>query len=168
MAREVASIAIRIAFQVILVLRLGFPEVAGGGDLCHDAAWPQARGVDIADRPERLLALLLGDIENLRTIRHAEIVALAIESGRIVDLEEELQKIAIADVVRVVVDLDGLGMSSVVAIGRVRHIAAGISDACVDDAGQLADQVLHAPEATTGEDGPFKLACHTNSSVSRH
>ena len=40
-----------------------------------------------------------------------------------------------------------------VAIGRVRHIAACVSDSCVDYAGQLADQVLHAPEATAGQHG---------------
>src|SRR3546814_7439967 len=42
-------------------------------------------------------------------------------------------------------------MGAVVAVGRVRHVAAGIADAGRDDAGQLADQVLHAPEAATGQ-----------------
>lgn len=40
------------------------------------------------------------------------------------NLEEEFQQIAIADVLRIKHDLDRLGMRSMVAIGRVRHIAA--------------------------------------------
>src|SRR5262245_15828137 len=47
-----------------------------------------------------------------------------------------------------------------VAIGCVRYIAARVSDTCLDYPWQLADQVLHAPEATAGEHGTFKLACH--------
>src|SRR5262245_42450692 len=103
-------------------------------------------------------------MEDLRTIRRTEIIALAIHRGGIVDLEEELQKVAIADALRVERDLDGLRVRSMVAIGRVRHIAARVSDTCVDDAGQLADQILHAPEATARKDGTFKLACHFETS----
>src|SRR3546814_11389060 len=35
--------------------------------------------------------------------------------------------------------------------GRVRHVAAGVAHAGLDDAGQPADQVLHAPEAAAGQ-----------------
>ena len=128
------------------------PELAGGRDLRHDAAWPQAGGVDILDCLECLLTLRLGDVEDLRAIRRADVVTLAIQRGRIVNLEEELQEVAIADTRRVELDLDGLGVRAMVAIGRVRHIAARVSDPCVDYAGQLADQVLHAqkqPPAST-------------------
>lgn len=37
---EVASVAVRIAFQVILVLWLGVPEIGSGRKLSHDLAWP--------------------------------------------------------------------------------------------------------------------------------
>src|ERR687898_271093 len=100
-AREVAGIAERVAFEIVLVFRLGLPEFAGGRDLRHNAAWPQAGGVDIVDRPERLVTLRLGDIENLRAIRSSDIVALAIQRRRIVNLEEKLQKIAVADELRI-------------------------------------------------------------------
>ena len=55
------------------------------------------------------------------------------------NLEEELQKVAIAETCRLELDLDGLGVRPMVAIGRVRHVAARVSDTCVDYAGQLAD-----------------------------
>src|SRR5262249_33974665 len=40
--REVASVAVRIAFQVILVLGLGLPEIAGGRELSHNLSRPQS------------------------------------------------------------------------------------------------------------------------------
>src|SRR5918995_1710556 len=164
-AREVAGIAGRVALEIVLVFRLGLPEFAGGRDLRHNAAWPQSGGVDIVDCLECLVTLRLGDIENLRAVRSSDIVALAIQRGRIVNLEEELQEVAIADAFRIELDLDGLSVRSMVAVGRVRHIAARVTNTCADYAGQLADQVLHAPEATAGKHGTFKLACHHKSSV---
>jgi hypothetical protein len=51
----VAVVAVRIPLQVVLVLRLGLPERAGGLDRGDGRAWPQAGGVDVGDR-------LLGDL----------------------------------------------------------------------------------------------------------
>src|SRR5690242_17327394 len=48
-ADEVAGVAVRIAFQVILVLGLRLPEIAGGRELGHDLARPQPRGLDVGD-----------------------------------------------------------------------------------------------------------------------
>jgi hypothetical protein len=44
---------------------------------------------------------------------------------------------------------------SMVAIGGIRHIAAGVADAGVQHAGVAAQQVLHPPEAAAGEDRGF-------------
>ena len=38
---KVASVPVRIALEIILMLRLGFPERSSGGNLCHDFARPQ-------------------------------------------------------------------------------------------------------------------------------
>ena len=73
------------------------------------------------------------------------------------DLEEEFEQLAIADPVGIEEDLDRLGMALMVAIGGVGHVAAGIADPRLFDAGQLANKVLHTPEAATGQDGPFGL-----------
>jgi hypothetical protein len=69
-----------------------------------------------------------------------------------VDLEEEFEQVAIGVFGGVKDDLDRLGVRAVVAVGRVLHVAAGIADAGGDDAGFLADQVLHAPETPAGKD----------------
>ena len=42
-----AAVSVRIAQQVILVLGLGLPEVAGRNDLGHGLVRPQARSVDV-------------------------------------------------------------------------------------------------------------------------
>ena len=83
------------------------------------------------------------------------IVALAVERGRIVDLEEEFQQLAIADLGGIEDDLDRLGVGAVIAIGGVRHVAAGVADAGRDHARVAADQILHAPEAAAGQNRAF-------------
>src|SRR3546814_5016943 len=65
----------------------------------------------------------------------------------VVDLEEELEQLAVRRSLRIEDDLNRLGMRAVIAIGRVRHVAAGIADTGRNDARHLTDQVLHAPEA---------------------
>ena len=57
--REVAGVAVRVALQVVLVLRLGLPEVARGRHLGDDLARPQARGVDVGDGVQRDALLLV-------------------------------------------------------------------------------------------------------------
>jgi hypothetical protein len=44
-----AGVAVGVAFQVILVLRLRFPEVSHRLDLGHDFTRPQARSLHICD-----------------------------------------------------------------------------------------------------------------------
>src|SRR5918993_265637 len=117
--QEVAGVAIRVALEVILVLWLGLPELAHRGDCRHRATRPQTRGVDIVDCPQSLLALRLGDVKDLRAVRSSDIVALAIQRGWIVNLEEDLQNVTIADTCRVELDLYGLGVRSMVSIRRV-------------------------------------------------
>ena len=43
------------------------------------------------------------------------------------DLEKEFQQLSIADGLRIEDDLDGLRVIAVVAIGRVRHLDAGVA-----------------------------------------
>ncbi len=76
------------------------------------------------------------------------------------DLEEELEQVAIRRLVGVEGDLDRLGVGPVVAIGGVGHVAAGVTDAGRQHSGALADQVLHAPEAAAGQDRLFGAFTH--------
>jgi hypothetical protein len=94
-----------------------------------------------------------------------DIVALPVLRGRIVDLEEELQDLAVADDLGVEDDLDPLGMGAVVAVGRVGDVAAGIAHAGRDDAGLVADQLLHPPETAARQNGAFACRAHAISST---
>ena len=92
-------------------------------------------------------------VEDRRAIAGASIVALAIERRRVVNLEEEFQQRPIACFGRIEDDLNRLGMVTVIAVGGVRHLAAGISHPCGQDAWLSGDQILQAPEAATGKSG---------------
>ena len=67
------------------------------------------------------------------------------------DLEEVLQDIPVAGDRRVEDNLDSLGVRAVIAVGGIGNIAAGVTDTCRDDARLLANEILHAPEASTRE-----------------
>src|SRR5882757_7377441 len=54
-------------------------------------------------------------------------------------------------------------MGAVVAVGGVANVAAGIADAGRKHAGHFADQVLHAPKATSGKNGPLGFLGHFGS-----
>lgn len=86
-----------------------------------------------------------------RSVRVADVVASAIHRCRIVDLKEEFENAAIAGPRRIEYDLDTFGAGAVVATRGFGLVAAGIAYAGLDPARQLADQVLHAPEAAIGE-----------------
>src|SRR5690606_21265638 len=129
-----AGITRRVALQIILVLRLRLPEVTGRGDLGRDPAGPDAGRLDIGDGIARDALLLWRGVEDAGTIARAAVVALAVQRRRIMDLEEELQQPAIAELCRIEDDLDRLGMCPVIAIGGVGHVAAGIADPRRDDA----------------------------------
>jgi hypothetical protein len=73
----------------------------------------------------------------------------------IVNLEEKLQKPPVTDHLRIKDNLNRFGMISVVSIGRVRHVAARISNPCRDHAQVSAKQILHAPEAAAGKNRTF-------------
>src|SRR5262245_34038726 len=153
---EVAGVAARVPQEVVLVLGLRFPEVVRGRDFGHDLAGPEAGGLDVGDRVLGDAALLVGRGEDRRTVARADVVALAVLRRRVMNLEEELEDLPEADLRGVVEDLDRLGVVAVVAVGRVRRVAARVADARLDHARILAEEVLHAPEAAAGEDRAFR------------
>src|SRR4051812_15413390 len=152
-ADEMTRVTVRILLQVILVLGFGLPERAGGSQFGHRLARPETRRIDVCDGVFRNGFLLVIEVENGGAVAFTAIISLPIQRTRIVDLEEELQDLAIADLRRIELDLDRLGMAAVVTVGGVRYVAAGITDARGDHAGLLTDQVLHPPETTAGENG---------------
>src|SRR3954469_11769238 len=110
------------------------------------------RRFDVGDRVFGNLFLLVRGVENRRAVARAPVVALTIARGGVVDLKEELQQRPIVYRRGIESDLDCLGMTFMVAIGRILYLAARVADTCRDHTRLLADEVLHAPEATSGED----------------
>ena len=115
------------------MLGLGLPEGDGLADLGHDLAGPQARGLDVGDRVLGDLALLVARVEDLRAVARADVVALAVLRRRVVDLEEELEDVPVGDALGVEDDLDRLGVTGMVPVGRVLVLPAGVSDPGGDD-----------------------------------
>jgi hypothetical protein len=141
------------------MLRLGFPELARGRDLGHDLARPETGRLDVCNRVLCDPLLFVAHIEDRRAIARAQIIALAVERGRIVDLEEELQHGPEAGLGGIEGDLDRFGMTFMIAVGGILHRAAGVADTGGDHARLLADQILHAPEAASGQNCAFR--CHS-------
>src|ERR687896_1409225 len=158
--REVAVVAVRVALEIVLVLGLGLPEGDDLADLGPHLAGPQARGVDVGDRVLGDPALLVARIEDLRAIVRAEIVALAVLGRGVVDLKEELEDVAVGDALGVEDDLDGLGVTGMVAVGGVLFVPAGVSDAGREDPVAAAQQLLDAPEAAAGKDRGLGVVTH--------
>src|SRR5690606_26801278 len=155
-ARKMACIAVGDTLKIILMLWLGSPEIADRFQFGHDLAGPQARGIHIGYRAQRDLFLRFVHVINGRAIAGAKVVALPVGRGRIVDLEKIFQNPAVTDHLGIECDFDPLGMGTMIAIGSVRHIAAGIAHAGRNDAGQLPDQILHAPETSSGQYCTFR------------
>ena len=94
---KMAGVAIGIPLQIILMLGLGLPKVARGRDLRHYLPRPKTGCVDIRDGVLGNPPLLLGRIEDGGPIAKSAIVPLPVQRRRIMDLEEELKELAIAD-----------------------------------------------------------------------
>ena len=123
--------------EVVLVLGLGLPERACLADLGHDLAGPQACGVGVGDRVPGDLALLVARIEDLGTVVGTDMLFAKVGP---VDLEEELEDGPVGGSRGIEDDLDRLGMTRVVAGGRVVVLSAGVADAGRDDPVAVAQQ----------------------------
>ena len=137
------------------MLGLGLPERSGGRHLSDHLARPKPGGIDIGDGLQRDPLLLVAGIEDRRTVAGAAIVALAVWRRGIVDLEEKFQQLSKTDDLGIEDDLDGFGMVAVIAIGRIRNLAAAVTHPGRDHAGIAAQQILHAPEAAAGQHRAF-------------
>jgi hypothetical protein len=127
-AGEVASVSLRVALQIVLVLGLCFPELACGRDLRDDFARPQPRRFDVGDSVLGDPTLLVVKAEDRRSVARADIVPLAVQRRWVMYLEEELEQLSVGSSIRLEGDLDRFGMGSVVLVGCVRNLASGVSD----------------------------------------
>ena len=152
------AVAVRVLRQVLLVVRLGVVERAGGGDLGRDLAEAgrgQRRLVAVARRLDRG-ALLVRAVVDGRAVLRADVVALAHALRRVVALPERAQDLVARHLRGVEHDEHGLGVAGRAAadllVGRVRRVAAGVADGGRVDAVELPEQPLGAPEAAHADD----------------
>src|ERR1700678_3413410 len=96
----VASVAIWISFQIILMLGFGLPEGTGRFYCRHGFSGPNSPGIDVSDGVLRGPFLLLVGIEDRRAIAGSAVVSLPIQCGRVMNLKEKLQQLAIAQLLR--------------------------------------------------------------------
>lgn len=159
-ANEMTGVAVWVMFQIVLMLGFGFPKRSCRSDFGDDLAGPYPGGIDFGDDFFRSAFLFVSCVKNGRAIAGSPIVALPVQSGWIVNLEEEFQNLAVADGLRIENNFNSFGVGSVVAIGGVDDVAAGVADAGGNHAGLATNEVLHTPETAAGQDGLFRCCVH--------
>src|SRR5436190_10305925 len=138
----VAGVAAGVSLQVVLMFWFGFPEFTGRRHLGDHRGGTPPRCVDIGDGVARDALLLVIEIEDRRAVAGADVVALAVLCRRVMDLEKEFEQGAVVSFGGVVGDLDRLGVTGMVAVGRVVVVTAGIADPRRFHIGQPADEIL--------------------------
>src|SRR5215475_670088 len=142
-----------VLFHVALVVLLGPVERRRRGDLRDDRPPPRLLlGVACGDR-----GFLLGSVveEDRRTVLAAEVEALAVAGGRIVDPPERLKQLLVADLGRVEPHLHCLGVAGAVPadllVTGVWHMPAGVANRGLQHPVDLTEGRLDAPEASCGK-----------------
>ena len=113
----------------------------------------------VTGRDGGLLLLGVGD-EDRGAVLAAEVPALPVAAGRVVDGPERAQQIAVADDRRVKPHLDRLGVAGGVGADLLirwgADRAAGVADGRPEHALDLTERRLDAPEASGGEGGALR------------
>ena len=150
--------------RVVLVVGLGLVEGLQGRDLGDDRRVVGAGLVELPDVGLGHPLLLLVRVEDGRAVLGPLVRALAVELGGVVGHgEEDLEQLAVAHLGGVEAHLDGFGVAGAagaddVVVGRVGG-AAGVARGHVQDAVDLLEHGLDAPEAAAGQHGrPRTLA----------
>src|SRR5580692_5236027 len=101
-------------------------------------------------------------VKDRRAVLAAEVEALAVAGGRLVDSPERLEQLRVADLGRVEPHLDRLGVAGAVPadpfVAGVGDVAAGVARSSLQHPVDLAEGRLHTPEASCGECGALGSA----------
>jgi len=141
---------------VVLVVVFGAVEAFERDDLGDDLVLPGVRGIELRDVSGGDALLVVVGVKDGGAVGGADVVALAIEGGGVVDGEEDAEELAVGESRGIVDDLDGLGvvggLGGDVFIVRGFGGAAGVAGGGGDDALDALEDGLCAPETTAGED----------------
>ena len=130
------------------MLRLSFPEFARGFHLCHDLSRPKSRRIHVGDGFSRDPFLFIACVKNGRTVTGSDVISLAIERGRIANLEKILKQFAVAQLLGIEDDFDRLGVAAVVALSCIWNVTAAVADSRRDHARVTSKEILHTPETS--------------------
>src|SRR4029077_4495648 len=146
-----AAIAVWVLGEILLVVILGKIELRRRQDFRGDGSEPARLQRLLVRRLGRLgrALLLLGEIIDAGTVFRADVVSLTHAMGRVVRLEEGLEKLLVADLRRVVNEEHSLVMPgharTNLFVSRVRREPAGIADGGDVDARHVPELPLGAP-----------------------
>src|SRR5262249_8495797 len=107
------------------------------------------------------MLLLVAGVEDRGAVVGADVVHLAVDRRRIVDLKEELKDVAERGLLRVEDDLDRLRVAAGAGLGRIGNVPARPAGARGDHAALLAHEFLASPEASAGEDRGLGVLSHS-------
>ena len=149
--------------MIVLVIFLRLVELSGLLDGGHDLAAEESLGLgNLLDEPSRFLRLQLIFDEDGRPILRTHVGALAVELGGIVEFEEPLHQILVADFLGVEGHADGFRVPGLtgtdVAVRGVGRAAAHVPGHGMNHAGYLLKAILDAPEAAAGKVRGMRLA----------
>ena len=150
----VIGITQRVLPVIVLMVFLGAPEGGGGGQFRVDVLEPFARQQCITARfGDHALGFVLP--VDAAAVGRPGVAELAILHRGVDMAPEVFDELPVADLLRVVVDLDGFGMPGVsmahTSVARVLRPAGGVARFDLKYAGQLFEVLLHAPEAAAGK-----------------
>src|SRR5205085_9970809 len=117
----------------------------------HDGGIIDASIVQICDHLCGNALLFWRVIEDRGAVLRADVCALPVECGRVVDGEEDFEQFFVGDDLRVVSDLDGFGVAgrarADLLVAWARDVPARIAGDDTLDAAQLAIDSRQTPEA---------------------
>src|SRR5437870_3648848 len=160
----------RVAGEELLVIVLGHVEWPGGDDLGDDGV---IEDLVLREGGDHILGdRLLGRrvVEDRRPVLGADVMALAVERGGVVDGEEDFEEVPVGDDAGIERDLHRLGVARAARadrlVGRIRGLPADVAGLDRLDAFHPVIDRLQTPEAPSGQRGYFFAGWNVRTCVS--
>lgn len=162
---------VRVGGEVVLMVVFGGVEGTEGQKFGDDGGGPDLPGVEVGDDGLRLDLLVGSVVEDGGTVLRADIGTLTVGGGGVVDGEEDVEQVRVADNDRVKADLDGLGVTGEpgahLLIGGIGAISSGVAGNDAADAFDALVNCLQTPEAAAGKGSLLKFSVCVHDSIIR-
>ena len=162
---------LRVGGEVVLMVVFGGVEGTEGLEFGDDGGGPELAGGNVGDDGLGLDLLVGGVVEDGRAVLRADIGALTIGGGGVVDGEEDFEQVGVADGGRIKGDLDGLSVAGKpgahLLIGRIGAITADVAGNDAADAFDALVYSLQAPEAAAAKGSLLELKICVHDAIIR-